>query len=390
MESIPKDVPVEVTILDGSTGYVLLANGLPEDEIFSKIWSASALADERYHEILIKTHLSYMEVGATAVTTNSYATQPTYYEKAFGNGFEKKMLEHVELSAQLAVKARESFLKDNPDAKILIQGSLPPLVESHRPDFFRQAHATKGDRWFIEHYKQMAEALLKGGSDLLLFETMNCWDEARLGLEAMIELDMDKRKVPIIVSFEGSIRADDLTPQPHHATELCEKVLNYKQADRGLAITAIGWNCAPPEDILKNLAMLQASGMLKKLSEHGLRLVVYGNLHEREVYDKGFDVGSIDASEHADAASQQADSSIPTAGAAETTRSSKSLIRKRKDMTEGATPFSGYVGFARQCVHTYGVSSVGGCCGCGPAGIQAVFRDIKGEKVAGTNSRARM
>eukprot|EP00930_Biecheleria_cincta_P075959 TRINITY_DN63161_c0_g1_i1.p1 TRINITY_DN63161_c0_g1~~TRINITY_DN63161_c0_g1_i1.p1 ORF type:complete len:365 (+),score=62.94 TRINITY_DN63161_c0_g1_i1:35-1129(+) len=358
-----------ITILDGSTGYALLANGLPEDEMFSKIWSASALVDEKYHELVIKTHMSYLEVGATAITTNSYATQPTYYEKAFGIDFEPLMLKHAELSAQLAVKARERFLKDNPGAEIVIQGSLPPLAESHRPDIFKQTLAAKGDRFFIECYKKLAQALLRGGSDVLLFETLNCWEEARLGLEAMVELK--EQEVPIIVSFEGSLRADDLTPQPHLAPSLCEKVMAYK-ADQGLPIKAIGWNCAPPEDILDNLEALQTSGMLKKLCEQGLEMVVYGNLHERKVYDEGFDVNSIDASEHAKSNVECQD--VPEVR--------KSPIRKRKDMTEGSTPFAGYVSFVHQCVHTYGVSSVGGCCGCGPAGIEAVCRDIKSFNVS--------
>merc|ERR1712048_1043837 len=143
------------------------------------------------------------------------------------------MLDHAELSAKLAVRAREEYLQSNPGSKIIIQGSLPPLVESHRPDLFKQALNSKGEQYFVHHYKNLAQALLRGGADVLLFETLNCWEEARLGLEAMVELGV--RDVPIVVSFEGSIRDDQLQPQPQLAPELCEKVLHYKE-ERALPI----------------------------------------------------------------------------------------------------------------------------------------------------------
>merc|ERR1712048_589276 len=146
------------------------------------------------------------------------------------------MLDHAELSAKLAVRAREEYLQSNPGSKIIIQGSLPPLVESHRPDFFKNALSSKGEQYFVYHYKCLAEALLRGGVDVLLFETLNCWEEARLGLEAMVELGV--RDVPICVSFEGSIRDEQLKPQPQLAPELCRQVLHYKN-DKNLPITTI-------------------------------------------------------------------------------------------------------------------------------------------------------
>ena len=40
-----------VKILDGSTGHLLIVqHGLPEDDVFKKIWSASALLKEEFHD----------------------------------------------------------------------------------------------------------------------------------------------------------------------------------------------------------------------------------------------------------------------------------------------------------------------------------------------------
>jgi S-methylmethionine-dependent homocysteine/selenocysteine methylase len=359
-----------VTILDGSTGYVLLQNGLPQDEIFNQIWSAAAFVDEKYHKLVTFTHKQYLEVGATHITTNSYAVQPMYYERFFGPGFEKKMVEHAELSVELAVKAREEYLAEHPgsDAKVTIMGCLPPLTESHRPDLFNKALAEKGEEFFIHHYKQLANALLKGGVDVLLFETMNCWEEGRLGLEAMLELNIVD--VPIYMSFEGSIRDEKLVPQPQLAPEICENVLQYKA--KGLPIVMIGWNCAPPEDIEQNFEVLESAGMLQKLRNHAVGMAVYANMHERKVYDEGFAVDNIDTA----AVVAQEEQDVPDPP---TPLSPKSPIVRRKDLTESTDndPFAGYTDFTGRFVRKFGVCAVGGCCGCGPLGIKAVREDLQ-------------
>jgi len=358
----------ETTILDGSTGYVLLSKGLPEDDMFQKIWSAYALLEERYHSLVVQTHKAYMEVGATSVTTNSYATQPTYYEKAFGDEFEPLMLQHVELSARLAAQAREEHVTACPGAQIRILGSLPPLVESHRPDMFATALADKGEEFFVHHYGQLALALLKGGVDALLFETLNSWEEARLGLEALRRLKINH--VPIIVSFEGSIRDESLKPQPQLAPWLCDQVLQAK-AEGALPIEAIGWNCAPPEDIVDNLEAMKSAGALDRLREQGVGVVVYANLHEREVYDHGFDVGAVDATEH----SSPLGNPVKTGEAGEAPpppSNPGSPIRKRADLLG-----SGNAGFAVRFARDFGACAVGGCCGCGPEGIADIHRHFK-------------
>merc|ERR1712187_354957 len=165
--------------------------------------------------------------------------------------------------------------------------------------------------------------------------------------------------VPLVVSFEGSIRDDQLQPQPQLAPELCEKVLHYKN-ERALPIKTIGWNCAPPEDILANFEVLRSSGMLDTLRQKGVNTAVYANMHERKVYDEGFDVENIDAAAVVD----------PT----KNVTSPKSPIKRRKDLTEysESDPFNGYVRFCKEYVQVYGCSAIGGCCGCGPKGIEAL------------------
>ena len=45
----------QVTVMDGSMGRQLCLEGLPQGELFHKIWAASALADPAYHELIVST-----------------------------------------------------------------------------------------------------------------------------------------------------------------------------------------------------------------------------------------------------------------------------------------------------------------------------------------------
>ena len=95
----------KLILLDGSMGYTLCLNGLPNEEgtLFTKIWAAAALADEKYHKIVVQAHIDYIESGSHIISTNSYATQPNYYKHTYGeDAYEALMLKHA--------KVRERFI----------------------------------------------------------------------------------------------------------------------------------------------------------------------------------------------------------------------------------------------------------------------------------------
>ena len=76
-------------------------NGLPHGEgtLFRKLWAAAALADEKYHQLIVKAHMDFIEAGSQIITTNSYAVQPNYYSTAYGEeAYEGFMLEHAKVS----------------------------------------------------------------------------------------------------------------------------------------------------------------------------------------------------------------------------------------------------------------------------------------------------
>ena len=89
------------------SGYCILYNpsislikGLPTEDgtLFKKIWAAAALVDPQYHELIVKTHMDFIESGSQIISTNSYATQPNYYMSAFEKeDYMRLMCEHAKV-----------------------------------------------------------------------------------------------------------------------------------------------------------------------------------------------------------------------------------------------------------------------------------------------------
>ena len=103
-----------LTLMDGSVGRTLCIYGLPTEEgtIFRKIWAAAALTEPKYHELIIKTHVDFIESGSQIISTNSYATQPNYYISAYGEkDFMKIMLEHAKVNETRGKSLLELWVK---------------------------------------------------------------------------------------------------------------------------------------------------------------------------------------------------------------------------------------------------------------------------------------
>ena len=118
-----KDYFRTLKILDGGLGQELLSRGLKTK---GTLWSASALIDKKYHELLIKTHLDFIEAGADVITTNTFATRRIRLEENKVLNLFKKL---NELAGKLAIKARNLSNK-----KVLIAGSLPPQNSTYLAD----------------------------------------------------------------------------------------------------------------------------------------------------------------------------------------------------------------------------------------------------------------
>ena len=110
-------------ILDGGMGQELLAKGLVSK---GTLWSASGLIEEKNHQLVIDTHLEFINAGADVIITNSFSTRRVRMEQ-------NKVLNFFNFANQkageLAVKAKEISKKD-----VLIAGSLPAQNDTYQVD----------------------------------------------------------------------------------------------------------------------------------------------------------------------------------------------------------------------------------------------------------------
>ena len=72
-------------ILDGGMGQELLARGMKPN---GTLWSANALLQKEYHQLLLDTHLDFIRSGAEVIVTATFTTRRSRLKQ---NGVEDKM-----------------------------------------------------------------------------------------------------------------------------------------------------------------------------------------------------------------------------------------------------------------------------------------------------------
>ena len=76
--NIDKNFFKKIRILDGGMGQELLARGLKSK---GTLWSASSLIEKKFHQLVVDTHLSFINAGADVILTNSFTTRRVRMEQ---------------------------------------------------------------------------------------------------------------------------------------------------------------------------------------------------------------------------------------------------------------------------------------------------------------------
>ncbi len=91
----------ETKILDGGMGQELLAKGLISK---GTLWSASALLEKKFHQLLVDVHLSFINAGADVIVTNNFSSKKI---RLIQNKVEEKFKYINKKACELANKARD-------------------------------------------------------------------------------------------------------------------------------------------------------------------------------------------------------------------------------------------------------------------------------------------
>ena len=101
----------KVRILDGGVGQTLLEKGLKAK---GSLWSATALIEEKYHQLVIDTHLDFINAGADVIVTNNFSARRS---RTLQNNVDEHFNYANQKAGELALKAKEFSKKKYFDSR---------------------------------------------------------------------------------------------------------------------------------------------------------------------------------------------------------------------------------------------------------------------------------
>ena len=140
-------------ILDGGMGQELLARGMEPN---GTLWSANALLQEKYHNLLLDTHIDFIKSGAEVIVTTTFTTRKIRLKD---NKVEDKFAYLNKKAGEIAQKAKELY----PD--VLVAGGLPPQYLTYEAD-------TRPDEEIKENFYDQAK-LLNPFVDFFYFDVLS-------------------------------------------------------------------------------------------------------------------------------------------------------------------------------------------------------------------------
>jgi 5-methyltetrahydrofolate--homocysteine methyltransferase len=244
MKNIKEILKERILILDGAMGTMLQRYKFTEEDFRGerfKDWGHplqgnNDLLSLTQPDAIAEVHRKYFEAGADIVETNTFSG--TTIAMADYN-MEALVYELNYESARIAKKVADEFTKKNPNKPRFVAGSIGPTnkTASMSPDVNDPSfRAVSFDDLRIA-YKQQVEALLDGGSDLLLVETIFDTLNAKAALFAIEEVK-EARGIDVPIMVSGTI------------TDASGRTLSGQTAEAFLIsishipILSVGFNCA--------------------------------------------------------------------------------------------------------------------------------------------------
>ena len=214
-------------VLDGGMGQELLARGV---EASGTLWSANALLQEKYHELLLNTHLDFINSGAEIIVTTTFTTRRV---RLRDNGVEDKF-EYLNTKAgEIAKKAKDL----NPH--VLVAGGLPPQYLTYEVD-------TRSDEEIKENFYDQAK-LLDPFIDFFYLDVLSSIREFNLAIKAI-----ESFKKPYLIG--AHISEGVKLPSGENISEIITKIDHKK-------LLGVILSCVSPENYEKNLDEIKSLGV---------------------------------------------------------------------------------------------------------------------------------
>ncbi|MGJ8591980.1 MAG: homocysteine S-methyltransferase family protein [Aquaticitalea sp.] len=251
MSNIQIEIQKRILVLDGAMGTMLQRYNFTEEDYRgerfkdypSSLKGNNDLLSLTQPHAIAEVHRKYFEAGADIVETNTFSG--TTIGMADYN-MEDLVYELNFESAKIAKKVADEFTKQNPDQPRFVAGSIGPTnrTASLSPDVNRPEYRAVTFDELRVAYKQQVEALIDGGVDVLLVETIFDTLNAKACLFAIEEVK-EERNITIPIMVSGTI------------TDASGRTLSGQTVEAFLAsvshvpLLSIGFNCALGAEQLK-------------------------------------------------------------------------------------------------------------------------------------------
>ncbi len=286
-----------VFLLDGAMGTQLIARGIDVGTCNDYLNIASP-------DIISDVHRAYLQAGSDAVITNTFGANKYTLAR---HGLADEVAGINEAGAQVARQAATEHK--------YVLGDIGPCG-----DFLEPLGTLKANE-LRDAFARQAEALLTGGVDGLLIETMTALDEVTIAVEAAKSVSGD---LPVLASMSFDKAGDSFkTMMGVGVEDAAAKLVS-------LGVDAIGFNCgtATLDEYVK-----LAKNLVLAVRASSDKVIVFAE---------------------------------PNAGKPE-------LVEDKAVYKVSPDEFAA----AAEKIHSAGVSMIGGCCGTGPAHIEAVAEKLK-------------
>jgi 5-methyltetrahydrofolate--homocysteine methyltransferase len=295
--SLRERIKQDLFLLDGAMGTELIARGV-------EVGKCNDYLNIEQPDIIFDIHHSYFEAGSDAVIANTFGANKYVLGR---HGFAQETIKINKAGVQIA--------RDAAGENKYVLGDIGPSGDFLEPLGPLKAQDLK------DAYIQQANALLDGGVDGFIIETMTAIEETAVAIEAVKSIGGD---LPVFASMSFDKAGDDFKTMMGVDVEAAvAKIVS-------LGVDAVGFNCGT--------------------------LSLDGYIELAEKYVSAAQALSADVLIYAE----------PNAGRPE-------LVEEKAVYKVSPEDFAEMV----EKIHAAGVNIVGGCCGTSPAHIRATAEKLK-------------
>ena len=242
-----EEIGKRILILDGAMGTMIQRYGLGEDDYRNseldfcrkELKGNNECLNLTHPEIIREIHNEYIGAGADIIETNTFsANRISQTEYDCENMAYRMAYEGARIARTAADDVARMAASIGLSRKVWVAGSMGPTSKSLSlsPEVSDPSFRTHTFDQMKEAYREQAEALIKGGVDLILLET--CFDalNVKAALAGIREYNNGNQEIPVIVSVSvGDKSGRTLTGQTLEA--FYTSISHYPLA-------AFGLNCS--------------------------------------------------------------------------------------------------------------------------------------------------